>query len=466
MKLFKLIQRLTNASLNSKTIILVIIFIVFVRNLDLHYWKSENRIINWDIISYYAYLPATFIYHDLTLEFLKNPKEDFSGKFWPKSSPVGKPVIMTSMGMSVLYAPFFFVAHWYTKLSDFKADGYSAPYRFFLIMSCVFYLALGLIFLRKLLIHFFRDYIISIVLIIITFGTNIWYYVTIEPTMAHAYNFSLIIIFTYLTYKWYSKSTIGLSVLLGIVAGLISLIRPTNIIIILIFLFWDVRNLNDMRSRLSLYIKKYYLILIILAAAFVIWIPQLFYWKMQTGQYFYYSYGNSERFFFGNPQIINTLFSYRKGWLLYTPVMIFAIAGLYFLWKKRRELFLAILLYFAVHLYVTSSWWCWWWGGSFGLRAMIDIYGILAIPLGYTLYAIFSLRKFIKIPLIIVISLLVLLSIFNTMQVKRSIIHWDSMTKKAYWAVFLRYRLPEGYYDMLEQPDYEKARKGIQAVKE
>ncbi len=459
-------KRLFDLILNSKTVILVIIFIVVVRNLDLHYWKSENRIINWDIISYYAYLPATFIYHDLTLEFLKNTKEDFSRKFWPKTSPTGKPVIMTSMGMSILYAPFFFMAHWYSGLTDFSADGYSAPYRFFLIISCVFYFALGLFYLRKLLVHFFEDLTISIVLIVITFGTNLWYYITIEPAMAHAYNFSLIVIFTYLTYRWYNKPAIGLSISLGGIAGLISLIRPTNIIIVLIFLFWDIKSLTDIHNRFLFYYKKYYLILIISAAAFVIWIPQLLYWKMQTGGYLYYSYGNSERFFFGNPQILKTLFSYRKGWLIYTPVMSFALAGFCFIWKNRRKYFWVIIIYFALHLYITSSWWCWWWGGSFGLRAMIDIYGILAIPLGMTFEAVHKSGKFIKIPVFIVVSFLVFLSIFNTMQVKRSIIHWDSMTKKAYWSVFLRYRLPEGYFQMLEQPDYEKARKGIQAVTE
>ena len=38
------------------------------------------------------------------------------------------------------------------------------------------------------------------------------------------------------------------------------------------------------------------------------------------------------------------------------------------------------------------------------------------------------------------------------------------MTKRAYWAVFLKHSVPEGYDQMLEQPDYIKARKGIQAT--
>lgn len=152
MKLVKPLTHLLSSILNSRAVVVIIILIILIRNLDLGIWKIPDRIISWDVISYYAYLPATFIYHDPTLEFFKNPEEDFSKKFWPVVSPTGKPVIMTTMGMSILYAPFFFMAHLYTQFSEYKADGYTEPYRFFLIISCIFYMMLGLIYLRKIVI--------------------------------------------------------------------------------------------------------------------------------------------------------------------------------------------------------------------------------------------------------------------------------------------------------------------------
>ncbi|MBN2612985.1 MAG: hypothetical protein JXB00_15635 [Bacteroidales bacterium] len=453
-----------NILFNSKTVVIVLICIVLIRNLDLGYWKSTNKIIIWDVISYYAYLPATFIHQDPSLGFLKDTKEDFSNKFWPVVSPTGKPVIMMSMGMSMLYSPFFFMAHLYTTHSQHKADGFSPPYRFFLILSCIFYLGLGLVFLRKLLLEFLEDLTVSIVLLVIVLGTNIWYYSTIEPTMTHTYLFGLITLFTYLTHQWYRKPRIFISVILGFIAGLISLIRPTNVIIVVIFLFWGIKSFRDFKTRFLLYFKKLHLIVIILFAAFAIWVPQMLYWKMQAGQYLYYSYGDTNRFFFNNPQIIKSVFSYRKGWLLYTPLMSLAIFGLYFLWKKNREYSLAITLYFIIHLYIISSWWCWWYGGSFGNRAMIDTYGVLAFPMGMCIEAVRKLKKRIKIPVITAIYFFIAFSIFNTMQAKRTIIHWDSMSKKAYWSVFLRYKLPDNYIELLEIPDYEKARQGIHAL--
>ena len=41
---------------------------------NMKHWKIEDRVIAWDVIDYYGYLPATFIYGDVTLE---NPNENF-----------------------------------------------------------------------------------------------------------------------------------------------------------------------------------------------------------------------------------------------------------------------------------------------------------------------------------------------------------------------------------------------------
>ena len=449
----------------SKIVIFLVVAIVFIRNIDVEYWKNENQIIIWDVISYYAYLPATFIYHDLTLDFLKNSQLDPEVKFWPRTSPTGKPVIMTSMGLSYLYMPFFLMSHWYARIFGYNANGYSSPYRFGLIVSCLFFLMLGLIYVRKLLKFFFDEFTISIVLIILALGTNIWYYSTLEPAMPHTYGFALIAIFVYLTYRWHKKPTYSLSLMLGLSAGLISLIRPTNIVVVMIFLFWNIQYFKDVKERFILFFQHPSKISLIIFAAFIVWLPQLLYWKMQTGQYLYYSYGEENKFFWSNPHILKVLFSYRKGWFVYTPVMLLSIIGLFFIWKDYRKMFLPVFLYLIAHIYIISSWWCWWWGGSFGMRAMIDTYGILAVPLALTVNKALKGRFFIKIPVVLVISFFIFLNFFNSRQYKIAHIHWDSMTKEAYWAVFLKHKLPDNYIDLLEEPDYEKARMGIQAAK-
>ena len=79
------------------------------------------------------------------------------------------------MGMSILYAPFFGMAHVYAKASAYEADGYSMPYRFALVFSALFYVLVGLLFLRKTLKHFFDEGVTSLVLLAVGIGTNLFY---------------------------------------------------------------------------------------------------------------------------------------------------------------------------------------------------------------------------------------------------------------------------------------------------
>ena len=58
------------------------------------------------------------------------------------------------------------------------------------------------------------------------------------------------------------------------------------------------------------------------------------------------------------------------------------------------------------------------------------------------------------------VALLVCLNIFQMEQYWRGILHWDSMTRDAYWSVFLRGRVPANYADLLSPPDYARAARG------
>ena len=47
--------------------------------------QLENKsVIRNDVVSYYGYLPATFIYHDYTLKFVDNYQGPHQFLIWPK----------------------------------------------------------------------------------------------------------------------------------------------------------------------------------------------------------------------------------------------------------------------------------------------------------------------------------------------------------------------------------------------
>lgn len=447
----------------------VILVVMLVYSLKMGRWnnaKETGKIIDWDVVSYYSYLPAIVIHGDLSLKFLDDEKAPlkYKSQFWPQTAPNGNKVIKTTMGMAVMYSPFFLLGHTTALLSENNPDGFSKPYEFFLVIACLFYLMLGLYFLRKILLLYFSEQTTSITLFVVLFATNLFHYTTQEPGMSHAYSFSLICIFLYQTIAWYKSPSKYRALYVGLIGGLIVLIRPVNILIFIIPLFYGIKNVQDFKERIQLW-KSHFLHLIILGlSVFLVVLPQLVYWKWSTGNWLFNSY-IGEQFYFNNPHIWEGLFSYRKGWLLYTPIMGLALIGVILSYRKRKDYFLALSFFTAIFIFVSYSWWCWWYGGGFGSRSMVDMYGLFSIPLALTI-SIFIRKGWIaKTGLALLLMFFVFFNYFQTTQYRRTLIHWDSMTKEAYWYIFLKDDLSDSEKKVrdsyLSSPDYEKALKGM-----
>lgn len=443
------------SSISHFVIIISILWTMF----NIRFWKQERRVIYWDVLEYYSYLPAAFIYNDLTMKFTdSNPI--FSDKIWAFPLKNGNKVVKMSSGLSLLYLPFFLTSHLAAKILNYPATGWGEPYAFGLLMSSVFYLALGLYFLRKVLRKYFSDFITAVTLISVVIGTNLFYYSAFEAAMSHSFSFSMFCAFIYFTIFWYEKPTFKNSFIIGLLAGIISLIRPTNSLIILFFLFWKIDSFESLKLRVKFFIEKFKLIFLIIFGGILIWIPQLLYWKIVTGQWFFYSYMDNN-FYFSKPHVLDGLFSFRKGWLLYTPMMIFAIFGITLLFKRLRDFFVPTLTFFIVNIYIIFSWWCWWYGGSFGMRPLIESYALLAIPMATVLENLLSKKNVIKIAFIFLIFLLNLHSIFQTAKYYYGSIHWDAMTEEAYFHCIDRVRPDGEFYKLIKSPDYENAKKGL-----
>jgi len=439
--------------------VFLIIFIYSWQNINIHKYKSPDIVVRSDVVSYYAYLPATFIEKDHTLQFVVDTTRSYVGIYWPERASNGGLVIKTSMGLSMMYAPFFFIAHLVSEKLGYEANGFTVPYAFALVFSCVVYLFVGFLFLRKVLLKYFNDIITTLTLIIIGTGTNIYWYATVESPMSHGYSFALFCIFLFLIEKWHANQKWSISIFLGLIFGLITLIRPSNGLIAIIFLLFGIVRQEDIVERFRLFWQNYKKIIVIIISTLIVWLPQLLYWKTVTGDWLYYSYGE-EQFFFNDPKIIESLFSFRKGWLVYTPIMVCSLIGIGLLWKMNRRYFFPIFVFFICNLYVISSWWCWWYGGGFGMRPLIESYAILAIPLASCLAWVGKRKIITKILLSVFILALYSQSLFHTIQYYYGSIHWGSMTKEAYFDSFWKVRPSEKFHSLIMEPDYEAAKNG------
>ncbi len=423
-------------------------------------WNNPEKILREDVYGYYAYLPATFIHNDIKLERL----EEFGGVVWHSTTDDGKKYIKYSCGMAILYSPFFLGAHLAAQFMDVEANGYTYPYKLALVIAVLSYLMLAFVCLSKFLRQYFIDRTVALVMLVLFVGTNLWFYSVHDLAYSHAYSFSLISIFLYCTSKWLETKNFKWAIWVGLSSGLFVLVRPIDIVFILVIPLLGVNNLNELRNRFSLF-WDHKLQLLLMVTCFVIPIlPQLFYNYHIFESIINYSYAE-EGFFFDKPKIFKSLFSYCNGWLVYTPAMLFAMIGLVLLFTSGKKFRLLIWICAPLYIYIIASWWCWWYVG-FGNRAYINLLPLLSIPLAVCVSAILDRGTIWRIGFCAIILLLIGLNLFQTHQFYHNYIHWTGMTKETYWGSFLSLKRRQLFYEQLREPDYQKAMSGIEAYLE
>ena len=417
-----------NSIIITSAILLVIIYHIRWRGDTGSNWKE---IIHGDGKGHYHYLLSAFINKDLGAAAVQGiSHEDYLNEI------NGRFVNRFYCGTAVVASPFFFAAMGLAKALDYPVDGYSAPFQCAMSMAALFYFLAGLIFLWKTLQLFnIREKTILLTIILIAFGTNVLYYVVYEPAMSHVYSFAFISMFVYYVKKIsigkYSSRDI---VLAFTIIALITLIRPVNLLVLAVipFIAGDWIRLRMMIVNILSCYKA------LVAGAFiagVILSIQLILYYLQAGEFFVYSYKDA-RFNFGSPEVINFLFSYRKGLFIYTPLLLFSLAGLVALFKRSKYQFGWLLFFIVLLIYVFSSWSNWYYGDSLGMRPMIDFYAVFAIALAIALNSI--QQRTVRIVFIAACTMSLLLSMLFCYQYAIYIIHPATMNKEKFWFAFLK----------------------------
>ena len=400
-------------------------------------YLKTNKVIAYDMAGYYTYIPALFIYNDWQFEFLrKSVRIPFAPVKAPTTS--GKTVRLNkySIGPAILNTPFFLLGHLEAYFWMVPRDGFSYTYLFWMITGCISYIILALFLLRSILLRYYRDIPVAITLLALGLGTNLLYYTVYEFLMSHTYSFFLFALTLYLGIRWLEQPKFWVMAAWALAGGVLAITRLPNMVFFLVPVFWAVHSFSTLVERLQLYQKHWKSVALGLCIFTIPFIPQFLYWYSQTGYLLINPYGsNGEHFFFRHPMIAEILIGYRKGWLIYTPIMIFGFLGFRTLLKEQKELFSPLFLYTLINIYVVSSWHSWWYGGSFGMRALIECSVALSIPMTAFIQAV-GKNSISSHLTAIIISAFIGLNIFQSYQYYHGLIHCAAMSRKSYWAVF------------------------------
>jgi hypothetical protein len=419
--------------------------LAIIITLIINIWTSSNMnfggqnwrsIISSDACGYYAYLPAIFIYKDLQFSHFENVENstlyfsDYLTQDYRTKTETGV-VDKYYVGCAVLWSPFFMVAHFLAEPLGYPSDGYSKPYHIAICWAAVFYLALGMYCLAKLLQKVgYSDLSIFWALLVTEFASNLFYYSVPLPSFSHVYSFSTIIMFLFFGHKALDEQNWKDWLLGALLLGIITLVRPVNFVAILFlpFLFdtWAIFWFKIKDTRVSNWILS------ILAFVCVIFI-QLIIYKIQTGHFLVFSY-EGEGFNFLHPNFWGYLFSFRKGFFLYTPIFLpLLLASGFILWKTNRYKLFALVLPLYLVWHIASSWWCWWYGSGYSQRPMVDFMFVLALLVCISFDYFNKQKKWI----VVILIFFMLVTQIQTYQARYGLILGDFMTKELYFQEFL-----------------------------
>ena len=420
------------------------LFVVFLFIAQWHilFVRLDNdrikNVIGSDGTGYYDYLAKTFIRKDYPFALPGIGNQDK-----PPVNPdelrsiTGGPVNKYFFGESLALLPFFLAADWLTQaLRPDMRDGLSSYYQIAVSLAALAYLFLGLWMMHRILKRMnYAQEIINLMLILLFLGTNLYYYALQEPSMSHVYSFAGVALFLDQLHLQLEYKTAWRWLFLSLLVSWIVFIRPVNGLIVLT-VFPLAGSFQRIGVMLLDLIRRPFILLICLLIPFVFVGIQGAFYYLQAGKWWVDSYGN-EGFNFLQPEIVNVLFSFRKGLFIYTPLLLLIVPGIWF-YRMREGVFSAIswILTSGIYFWVIASWWYWAYGGSYGMRPVIDFFPFLVLPIAAL--AEVAYRKYFNFRVLWLIVLLgVFLNLLQVWQYVQSILPYEGMNRARYSHIFL-----------------------------
>ena len=351
---------------------------------------------NWppirsDGFGYYLYLPAIFIHGDIFFKFFNNPAfiaaihadYPFSDWGWAGLTAHGDGFVNKyPVGTAIMQTPFFLGAWAIAKTRSMTPiSGFEFPFQAASCISGAFYFAAGIYLLFRVLVQRMTVTAAYFCLLFAVATTNVFHYASYDAFLSHIYSFFLVSALCALVVA--PDCRVGRSFVFGLLLGLAVIVRPTNIVAIL--LFGEMTDNLDHKQIIKM-------IALVLCGFALAALPQALIWLETSHTLIHYSYGE-EGFHFLRPQVLNYLFSLNKGVFFWQPAYLLMIVSLIAHYQSFRRETLIYLTIIVINLYVGSSWWQWWFGGSFGSRQTVDVLPLMVIATGSVFSYLMTVRR-------------------------------------------------------------------------
>lgn len=359
-----------------------LLILIFVLTLPL-----SNPWVRGDGVGYYAYARALLIEH--RLDFQKDwlaanasyrmGRVDAAGKILPTEyTSTGHLNNHFSIGPAILWFPFLLAAHAYVHVShafggQIPADGFSFPYILAMALATAFYGFLALWISFQLAKKYVQEKWAFLATLGIWFASSLPVYMYFNPSWSHAHS-----AFAAALFFWYWNRTRGERawlqwVILGAISGLMMDVYYVNAVLLVVPLleslvgYWNEFESHRTAAVRTLFLQNVLFTLVIFTA----FLPTLIAKRIIYGSFWHFGY--TEPWNFMSPALLKVCFSSEHGLFSWTPIIGFAIIGLFLLRRHDKLLSLCAVTAFAMYLYAIGCYSDWAGISSFGSRFFVSL---------------------------------------------------------------------------------------------
>lgn len=337
------------------------------------YQPMQHQVAGIDPVGYYAWAHSIFFDHDLDFTndyqaFHVGDRDDDSYlTIGGMETPIGRVGNVFAMGAGLLWIPFLMVAHLMASMGDGPANGFGQIYFTAVSFANLFYGCAGLFLMFGALRRWFSDGVAGGASIAAWMCSPVLYYTFAQVTMSHACSFFGVALALYAWARWREQDEWWKWGLIGIAVGIATIIRWQNITVALVIAV-DILGRRDLKHWPKALASG--------LGALIAFSPQMIAWKVLYGSFLTVPQG-SGFMQWTRPDVFMPLFSLKYGLITWTPLCGLGIIGMFLLPKERRLVFGALLVAFAVQMYVQfatgdAGW-------SFSSRRMCNLVPFFAV---------------------------------------------------------------------------------------
>jgi hypothetical protein len=291
-----------------------------------------------------------------------------------------------SVGPALLWAPFLIVAHLGVKIANafgahIAADGFSRPYLVAMALGTALYgfaavwVAFGIA--RK----FVPEGWAFLSALGVWFASSLPVYMYFNPSWSHAHSACAVALFIWYWLRTNDERKPLQWLALGAIGGFMMDVYYINAVLLFLPLADSVREFTRAlrvgeKGRITRLFGGNLLFSVALIVAFL---PTLVTKRIIYGGFF--KFGYTEHWYWNSPAFFKVLFSSDHGFLLWTPVLILAVAGLAMFAAKEKYLGGLLLSVLILYVYTIGCYEDWDGISSYGNRFFVSLTLIFVIGL-------------------------------------------------------------------------------------